>query len=116
MKKKYPFKQAIITGMISGIFAVFSFSIINGWNRQQAWGVNPATIRGLIGLVTLLILGTGIYVAMQSIKKLNGGKLPYGQAITAGILVGVVTGLIMALWGFIYCQYINPGYATYMVN
>lgn len=115
MKNKYPWKQAIITGLIVGTFAICSFSIADALNKQFAWGINPAVIRGICGLLTLIILATGIYTGMQSVKRLNSGSLTYGQAIVAGIVIAVTTGIITAFLGFIYCEYINPGYAAYMV-
>lgn len=116
MTKRYPLKQAMVTGIISAVFATFSFSIANGLREHFDWPVNPATIRWAIGLLTLIILGIGIYVAMQSIKKANGGSLSYSRALGAGIMVAATVAILMAALGFIYTQYINPGYANYMVN
>ena len=116
MNNKYPWRQAIITGLIVGIFAIGSFSIADSLNKHFAWGVNTTTIRGLTGLLTLIILGIGIYTGMRSIKRSNGGKLTYGQALLAGFIVALTTGIITALAGLIYCNYINPDYAAYMLS
>jgi hypothetical protein len=51
---------------------------------------------------------------MRSIKRSNSGKLPYGQAVLAGFIIAVTTGIIMALV-VVYCNYLNPGYAAYML-
>jgi hypothetical protein len=116
MNKKYPWKQAIITGLIAAVFASVSFTLANGLNLHFAWGIRPTTVRGITGLLTLIILGIGIYAGILGIKKSNGGKLTYGQALLAGFTIALTTGIIMALFGWIYCSYLNPGYAAYMIS
>ena len=54
-------------------------------------------------------------MAMQAIKKVQNNVLTYGQAIKTGILVAVITGIITAISSYIYCEFINPGYAQYML-
>ncbi|MDN5286384.1 MAG: hypothetical protein JWR38_2658 [Mucilaginibacter sp.] len=116
MNNKYPWKQAIITGLIVGVFAIGSFTIADSLNKHFAWGINTITIRGLTGLLTLVILAIGIYSGMQSIKRSSGGRLTYGQALLAGFIIALTAGIITALVGFVYCNYINPGYSAYMLN
>jgi hypothetical protein len=115
MNKKYPWKQAIITGLLVGVFAIGSFTIADSLNKHWGWGVNTMTIRGLTGLLTLIILGIGIYTGMQSIKRSNGGKLTYGKALLSGFIIASTTSVITAFVGLIYCNYINPGYTAYMI-
>jgi hypothetical protein len=114
-KNKLPFKQAGITGLCVGIFAISSFTIADALNTHFGWGFNPTTIRGVCGLLTILILGTGTYIGMQSIKRNNQGTLTYMEAISAGVLIAVTTGIITAICAFIYCTFINPGNTAYMV-
>jgi len=116
MNKKFPFKTAVVTGIISAVFAIGSFILLDSLNNKQNWGVQPATLRGIIGLLTLVILGVGIFSGMKSIKRANAGRLSYGSAVLAGLTVGVITGLLMAVLGFVYYHFINPGYTAYMVD
>lgn len=109
-------KCGIITGIAVGLFVITCFSIFNWLNSQLNWGMQPATIRGLSGLLTIVIQGTGIFLSMKGTKAAQNGQLNYGQAVKAGVTVAVITALITALFGFIYCTVINPGYADYMVN
>jgi hypothetical protein len=115
MNKKYPWKQAVITGLIVGAFAIGSFAIANSLNKQFAWGIQATTIRGLTGLLSLVILSIGIYTGMRSIKMSNAGKLTYRQAVLAGFIIALTTGIITALVGLIYSNFINPGYTAYML-
>ena len=115
MTKIYPRKQAVITGIISGVFAVSAFAIFTGLHDSSGWNINPANIRWLTGLFTLLILAVGVYTGIQSAKRNNSGKLTYGQAVTTGILVGLTVGACVSIIGLIYTHFINPGYANYML-
>lgn len=115
MNKKYPWKHAIITGLIVGIFAIGSFAIVDYLNKHFGWGINTMTIRGLTGLLTLIILGIGIYSGIQNIKRNNGGIITYKHAITSGFIIALITGVITALVSFVYCNYLNPGYTGYML-
>jgi len=115
MNKIYPLKQAVITGVVSAIFATGAFTVVDSLNQHYSWNINPATIRGLVGLLTLIILGIGIYAGMQSIKKANQGQLSYGQALLTGFLVAITVGIVMAVLGMVYTNIINRGYTDYMV-
>jgi hypothetical protein len=114
MNKIYPFKQAIITGVASAIFATAAFAIFITLNRNFDWQANPSSARGIIGLLSLIILGVGIYTGMQAVKSASS-RLSYGRAVAVGFLIGLTTGIIMSVIGFIYTNYINPEYVPYMV-
>jgi len=113
---KPSFKVGIITGIAVGLFAITCFSIFNWLNTRFGWGLQPATIRGLSGLLTIVIQGTGIYFSMKGTKAVQNGRLTYRQALKAGFTVAIITALITAFFGLIYCTVINPGYADYMIN
>jgi len=115
MNKKYPWKQAILTGFIVGVFGIASFCTMVMLNRHLDWGMYATTIRGLTGLLSLVIVGIGIYSGMRSIKRHHNGKLTFGQALLAGFVIALTTGIITALVGWIYCL-IDPGYAAYMLS
>jgi len=109
-------KYGLITGIIVGAFAVSFFALVNCLNTSYNWGMQPSNIRGIGGLLTIVILATGIYLTMQAVKKEQDNKLTYGQALKAGVIVAVITAVLVALFGFVYCQFLNPGYAQYMVS
>ncbi len=116
MNKTYPFKQAVITGIVSAIFATGAFAIVDSLNQHNGWNINPASIRGFVGLLTLIILGIGIYAGMQIIKQANQGQLSYKQALLTGFLIALTVGIIMAVLGLVYTGLINPGYTDYMIT
>jgi len=114
MKPSY--KAGIITGMAVGIFAISAFSFFNWLNTANSWGLQPATIRGISGLLTILIQAIGIYFSMTATSKIQNDIITYGQAFKAGLTVAIITALITAFCGLIYCTVINTGYSDYMVN
>lgn len=116
MKTKLPWTPAIITGFTVPIFATAFFAIIEGLNHNKGWGINPMNIRGVAGLITLVILGIGVYSGMQQVKRQQTGRLTYGEAFKTGIFIALVTAVISATGSFIYCTFINPGFADYMVQ
>jgi Protein of unknown function (DUF4199) len=113
---KPPYKYGIITGIMVGLFAIGFFSAFNWFNTRYGWGMQAANVRGVSGLLTVIILGTGIYFSMLGVKSAQNGDITYGQAFKAGFTVAVITALITAFFGFIYCTIINPGYGDYMLN
>jgi Protein of unknown function (DUF4199) len=113
---KPPYKYALLTAFTVGIFTICFFSIVNWLDTTYNWGIKPANIRGISGLLTILIQAIGIYFSMTTVKINQNGLLSYSQAAKAGITVAIITALITAIFGFIYCEFINPGYAKYMVN
>jgi len=113
---KPAYKTGIKTGLAAGIFAISCFSLFNWLNTKNGWGIQPATIRGISGLVTILIQGVGIYFSMSGTKTVQSGSLSYGAAFKAGFTVAVITALITAFCALVFCTVINPGYSDYMIN
>jgi hypothetical protein len=110
------YKSGIITGIAVGVFAISAFSFFNWLNIKNGWGIHPATVRGISGVLTILIQAIGIYFSMAGTKKLLNGVISYSQAFKAGFTVAIITALITAFCALIYCIIINPGYTSYMIN
>ena len=113
---KPAYKTGIKTGLAVGIFAIGCFSLFNWLNTKNGWGIQPATIRGISGLVTILLQGIGIYFSMSGTKTAQGGNLSYGGAFKAGFTVAIITALVTALCALVFCTVISPGYSDYMIN
>lgn len=114
MKPSY--KAGIITGIAVGLFAIGAFSFFNWLNAKNGWGIQPSTVRGISGLLTILIQAIGIYFSMAGTRKVLNGAITYGQSFKAGFTVAVITALITAFCALTYCTVINPGYTDYMIN
>jgi len=110
------FKYGILTGIIVATFLIAFFAIVNGLNSTFDWGFKPGNIQGITGLLSIPILATGIFMTVSRVKKEQNNSLTYLQALKAGVLVSIITAIIVALFSYIYCTIINPGFAQYMVS
>jgi hypothetical protein len=112
---KSTLKFGLITGVTSSIFLFGFFSLMIWQNDKNGWGIQASIIRGIGGLLSIPIQAIGIYMAMQNVKKLNG-LLTYRQALKTGLITAATIAVVVAVFSFIYCQVINPGFAEYMVK
>ena len=109
-------KYGLLTGIISGLWSLGSFTVAGWLNTALFHQSIPATqIRSYSGLFSLLILITGIYLGMKQ-AKVKGNTLTYGQAVRTGIIIACITALIVAFFSYLYCAIINPGYSAFMVK
>jgi hypothetical protein len=74
-----------------------------------------ADVRSVGGLFSIVILLVGITWAMLEVRRQNAGLLTYGQAVKTGALVACITAVIVAVFAWLYCAVINPGYTAFMV-
>ncbi|WP_428329232.1 DUF4199 domain-containing protein [Mucilaginibacter sp.] len=108
-------KTGLITGLVSSIFLFGFFSLMVWLNTKFGLGMQASSIRGLGGLISVLIQAIGIYMAMQNAKKL-AGVLSYGQAVKTGVLVAITIAIIVAIFSALYCQFINTGFREFMIK
>jgi hypothetical protein len=109
-------KYGLGTGVVSGLWGLATFTVIGWLNNAVLHGRLPATdVRSLGGVFSIVILVIGIAWGMRAVRAENGGVLTYGQAVKTGIIVACITGVIVALFTWLYCTVINPGYTDFMV-
>jgi hypothetical protein len=110
-------KYGLWTGIVSGLWALISFTVVGWLNTVAFHGNIPATqIRSYSGLFSLIILALGIYLGIKQTRARNGNSLTYSQAVKTGILIAVITAVVVALFGWFYCAVLNPGYTDFMVR
>lgn len=65
--------------------------------------------RGIWGYIMYAILLAGIvWGTLQLRDKHRGGVLTYGQSFTSGMLIGLYTGIISAVYTFIFYKFFAP--------
>lgn len=113
---KPPIKYGLITGCIIGLFTMTFFSVFDWINTKLGWGMRPSSIRGIAGLLTILIQAIGIYMGLKAVKTSQNNLLSYWQGVKTGVTIAVITAIITSACSFLYCTVINPSYTDYMVQ
>ena len=112
---KSTLKIGLITAAVDVVFLFGLVSLVLWLNERNSWGLYASTIQGVGGLLSIPIQAIGIYIAMQNFKKINGW-LTYGQAVKTGIMVAITIAIIVAVFSFLYCKVLNPGFADFMLK
>jgi len=91
--------SSLTSGIIVGIVLIV-FSLL-----MYFLDVDP---QSKIMWLSYLILAAGLWWAIISYRnKLPGGYLTYGKAFSAGFFTGLFASIILAIFTFIYVQYID---------
>jgi len=109
-------KSGLYTGLLSGLWVLSCFTIVSWFNSSLHLEIPAWRIRAYSGLFSIIILVVGIYLGIREAKRQNGSQITYGGAIKTGVIVSIITGVLVALFSFLYCTVINPGYAAYMAK
>lgn len=111
-------KQKLLYGLIVGLCVatfVSIFSVFFWANIRYSWGLQASNVRGLGGLMTILIQGIGIFISIKKVRTTLGGTISYGQAFKTGFTIAIMTALITSCASILYCTVINPGYQDFMI-
>ena len=103
-------QTAIRYGLMLGLISI-AFSLVSnimGFSDPR----DPNTMMGI--LMGVLSFGISIFIIVLALKhyrdELNNGIMSLGQAISVGIMVALVSGLIAAVFSVLYYTVIDPGY------
>lgn len=98
-KQNSAIASSLTSGIIVGIVLIV-FSLL-----MYFLDVDP---QSKIMWLSYLILAAGLWWAIISYRnKLPGGYLTYGKAFSAGFFTGLFASIILAIFTFIYVQYID---------
>ncbi len=60
-----------------------------------------------LGYAVYLIIGAGIYLALNDFKKENLGFISFGQGLGLGTMMTAIVGLISSFYSFAYMKFID---------
>lgn len=60
-----------------------------------------------LGYIVYLIMGVGLYLAMNDFKKENVGFMTFGQGLGLGTMMSTIVGLISSFYSFAYMKFID---------
>lgn len=99
--KPSSFRVAINQGLLLGL-ALIIFSLI-----LYVAGTGP---KSSLNYLTYLIIVSGMFLSMKQWRdKFNNGFITYGNAFKHGFYVILITGILTAIWTFVFYNYIAPG-------
>ncbi|KAA9327004.1 DUF4199 domain-containing protein [Hymenobacter busanensis] len=89
-------RYGVLLGIVSIIFSLLLFMT----NSDQS----PLRWAGLLISVAAIWLAHGYF------KKHNGGFMSFGQGLTIGLVMSVVSGVLSSIFSYIYMTFIDPSY------
>lgn len=102
-QKLSPGKFGVNYGVILGLILVL-ISVIMYVTGMQLEGVEwPIYLFYLIFPIT-------IFYAINQFKKRNGNLLKLGEALKTGLIVGIMSAIVFAIYNLIFNYIIDPGY------
>lgn len=107
MKITLNVKLGIVAGIINCI-AWYAFA--------KSLGYYSMNIEQYRYYVTLLLLFSGIFISVYFDRKNNGGFIDFKDAVKSGILYTIVLGLILAVFNYIYYQFIATDSIEYFLG
>jgi Flp pilus assembly pilin Flp len=112
-----PFTPALKYGVIRGLIAVAIVLVmyLSGMLESSLDGSNTmlGTITWLVGLGLTVLF---VVLAINEHKANRGGNISIGQAIGVGILTTLVYGVIVAIWTYVFYNFIFTGYEEVMLD
>lgn len=98
---------ALKYGILTGISAVL-------WKLAEFYlNLNTNTLGVWAGFIPYIILFAGIFIGniAQKIDKQSGaGLLDFKQGARTGVVISLITGITLSIFGFVYCNFINPDF------
>jgi hypothetical protein len=90
-------KYGLLTGLASVVYTLLLF-------------LTDQTTDGAFGWVSYAILIIGIVLAYREFKSMNQGYMAYGQGLGIGTLIGAVTGVLSAVFLYVYVSFVDTAF------
>ena len=103
--KKIALNYGILLALLSIVLAVFSYVTDNHIDRP--WWLS------VISTVVMIVI---IVYGLKAFKKDNGGFLSIGESIKVGLAISLISGIIYAIYSYIFVTIIEPDFVTQMLQ
>ena len=103
--------KAILWGIITGITC-------GAWMLAEYYlGWHSSPIGNYTGFIAILFVFFGLFFAIrQTREKEFGGYIDYKTAVKAGMKATLCLSVIIALFTYIYYEFVNPGFVNYLTE
>jgi len=105
------FKYGIIWGLLSIIIELGQY--LSG-NLEKSMSGEDTTSSTVMFYFAISIAIFMIVKAIGDYKADRGGNITLGQSVGVGALTGLVYGIFIGVWSFIFYSFIFDGYADYV--
>lgn len=99
--KKIAINFGLLLGLLSIIVQVISY--VTDTHIDRPWWVSV--------LGTVITIGVIVF-ALKAFKEANGGFLSLGEAIKIGLAISVISGIIAAIFNYIFITVIEPDFVV----
>src|SRR5688572_16516223 len=99
-------KIGLLTGLLAGawMLAEYYFGLSHSVAGQYT---------GIVGLI-LLIFGICISISITKRKEFSG-TIDFRNAVKAGVITASITAVLMAVFTYIFFEFVDTGFADYWV-
>lgn len=94
----------VITGAALIVFSLLMFLA----------GLHTKSYLNYIGYV--ILIGGMVWGTMEYRNKYLGGFMPYAKAFTSCFLIGLFAGVLIAIYTWVFAQYIHPGFIQELLD
>lgn len=94
-----PSSVAVHYGLLTGLVSIIYLFVVYVARLES----NTA-----VGWLAVVFSVGGIYLAHQTYKAQHGGFMSYGEGLGIGVLLSLVSGLLTAVFNYVYREFIDP--------
>ncbi|MFB6342417.1 DUF4199 domain-containing protein [Saccharicrinis sp. FJH62] len=103
--------NSMFYGFIFGIVLVIYNIILTTTGMNKTLISGGFTMSMMSMLLSLILYFGGVFISQQQYRNRKlGGYITYGKAFTFGLLVTVFASLLVAVYSYVYAQWVNPDY------
>jgi hypothetical protein len=100
-------RAGIVAGILAGCWMFAEYYL----------GLSHSVVGQYTGFIGLIILLFGMYFSMRITRqKYFDGLIDYRNCVKAGIITASVGAIVMALFAYVYFEWIDTGYVEYWVS
>jgi hypothetical protein len=97
--------------LIYGVYAAAGTIVLT--LIEYAVGIDKSPVAQYLAWMPVIFIGVAIYMGLK-VRRETTGELTYGQGLGTGVVIGLISGGIGAIFMFIYLTYINPELMDYI--
>lgn len=111
MQETSKFSIALKYGGLLGIVQII-FSLITYLTGLSDPSSGASSI---LSIVNIIILVGGFYLGIKAYREANN-SLSVGDAVVLGLLIGLVAGVLNAIYMYVYCTALDPEFLEKMLD